>query len=306
MIIYKYLDIEGMKRVLENNSVLLKNPYNFNDPFDCKIEKELINFKKCSELVMNYATFKAIYSMINTNYMKISNKNKNIILFLKKEFDIYKSAFEIEPYYPKIHLLNYFLKLSLKIDPNLKIQIEKEISNFEKNMNKAIDELIENTYICCFSKKNDSILMWSHYAENHKGACFEFDSLEDNSFFEVEYSKKRVNFNLEKALRTVCAYDFIGRKLDIVNDNTIREIMKYALTKSNNWKYEEEVRCIYYSSNKLLFKHEKGYLLNMGKIKRIYLGCKMSDEDKKYMEEHSNGIDIVEMKASKKEFKIFS
>jgi hypothetical protein len=41
-------------------------------------------------------------------------------------------------------------------------------------------------------------------------------------------------------------------------------------------------------------------------IKRIYLGCKISDEDKKYIEEHSNGIDIVEMKASKKEFKIFS
>ena len=35
------------------------------------------------------------------------------------------------------------------------------------------DRLRENTWICSLSKINDSLLMWSHYANNHKGICSE-------------------------------------------------------------------------------------------------------------------------------------
>ena len=31
------------------------------------------------------------------------------------------------------------------------------------------------TKLCCFSAINDSLLMWTHYADNHKGYCIEYD-----------------------------------------------------------------------------------------------------------------------------------
>lgn len=37
--------------------------------------------------------------------------------------------------------------------------------------------------ICCFSKLYDSILMWSHYADYHKGICLKFDMTKDPFFF---------------------------------------------------------------------------------------------------------------------------
>ncbi len=29
--------------------------------------------------------------------------------------------------------------------------------------------------VICFSERSDSLLMWSHYADNHNGICIEFD-----------------------------------------------------------------------------------------------------------------------------------
>lgn len=32
-----------------------------------------------------------------------------------------------------------------------------------------------NLSICCFSETRDSVLMWSHYADQHHGCCLEFE-----------------------------------------------------------------------------------------------------------------------------------
>ncbi len=39
--------------------------------------------------------------------------------------------------------------------------------------------------VICFSSNYDNILMWSHYANNHKGICIEFDL--NDSFFHGKY-----------------------------------------------------------------------------------------------------------------------
>ena len=56
-------------------------------------------------------------------------------------------------------------------------------------LDKLVQELIEenrNMGVLCLSEVCDSILMWSHYAENHKGVCFEFIRAEDNDFGDLE------------------------------------------------------------------------------------------------------------------------
>ena len=35
--------------------------------------------------------------------------------------------------------------------------------------------LIKSIHVACFSETKESILMWSHYADNHKGFCVEYD-----------------------------------------------------------------------------------------------------------------------------------
>ena len=53
--------------------------------------------------------------------------------------------------------------------------------------------------IYCLTPRIDSTLMWSHYAENHKGICLEFAVKEDNVFgsaFKVIYEKEFISQEL--------------------------------------------------------------------------------------------------------------
>ena len=117
----------------------------------------------------------------------------------------------------------------LEVDPTIK---EKYLSAFKKDP-KSFTQPFINLYkdwlkyigICCFSKRKDNVLLWSHYADSHKGICLGFDySLMKKrfpQFDEVDYNSEPVNFNLSMHNESVS---------------------KVALRKSVDWKYEEEIR----------------------------------------------------------------
>lgn len=127
-------------------------------------------------------------------------------------------------------------------------------TSLQKEMDMAI-EIVMNRYgICCFSKKNDEILMWSHYADCHAGICLEFDVEKDLNFFiypiNVEY---------------LADYP----KVDVSED-----ICKYVKTmlkaKYNKWSYENEVR--------VYKKKEKAFKFNPKALVAVYFGCQTTDE----------------------------
>lgn len=80
--------------------------------------------------------------------------------------------------------------------------------------------------ICSFSIIFDSILMWSHYANYHKGICLVFDSSKDTDCFStgcgIFYSNKRPTYAIGQTIGTA---------------NPVN-------TKFENWAYEQEFRLI--------------------------------------------------------------
>lgn len=83
--------------------------------------------------------------------------------------------------------------------------------------------------VYCVSEKNDDILMWSHYSDNHKGVCLEFDGMSHlmAEAMQVQYSSERPIINRLK-------------------ENSAEPMMKKALlTKSQHWSYEYEWRIIH-------------------------------------------------------------
>jgi len=134
----------------------------------------------------------------------------------------------------------------------------------EKNYDKQFyDEwsyrMHSTTCASCFSEVYDSILMWSHYAENHEGFCIEYnlyDVLWNHMVYPVLYSDKILN-----------PLWFSGK------DDTNWD-KKLLLTKSNKWKYEREWRIIISPLvNELI--EGKGMQIQMPKPKAIYMGCKI-------------------------------
>lgn len=132
-------------------------------------------------------------------------------------------------------------------------------------------EMLNSYRICCFSSRYDSILMWSHYADYHKGFCLVFDTCNDLNFFNncqnVNYTKERSNYSLG-------------------NHNG-----KVLLNKYVDWNYENEYRIvksrqdILSNSNSQIFPYAPkalveiifGAKMEISKIEEIINQCKCAE-----------------------------
>jgi hypothetical protein len=107
--------------------------------------------------------------------------------------------------------------------------------------------------VSCFSKNPESILMWSHYADCHKGICLGFDQ----ELLETDMKYKFLEVRYQSAFY----------KLSKFGDP--QQVLDFLLTKFIDWKYEEEYRLIIEDApNKLLS-------YNPLSLKEIIIGLKM-------------------------------
>jgi len=81
--------------------------------------------------------------------------------------------------------------------------------------------------VLCFSRSWSNPVLWSHYADKHRGCALGFD-VPDQFLIPVSYSAKRLEMQLEKRL----AKGSVGNELSL----------KLMTTKFADWKYEDEVR----------------------------------------------------------------
>ncbi|KGO80869.1 hypothetical protein Q763_10090 [Flavobacterium beibuense F44-8] len=138
-IIYKYLDWNNIyyQKVLTENELFFSSPKNFNDPFDCKIEKR--------------------YDLMS---------NDEVDIYLEK---LLRFKSKIENLNWSDHKMKSEL-LKLKNNTDFK-DLEKMKSDNEYQFSQ-----INNFYsVFCTSKKWNSIAMWGYYALNHTGICLGFN-----------------------------------------------------------------------------------------------------------------------------------
>lgn len=122
-----------------------------------------------------------------------------------------------------------------------------------------------NLRMCCMSKTYSDILMWSHYADSHRGICFEVE-VEDANTADI---RKEIRYI--RQLRSP--------KGRFAQEKCI-DIMGYKLLP---WQYEEEVRYI-----RLLEYGVKDKQYLSVEIKKIIFGCKMKENVRLRFQEFVN------------------
>lgn len=124
----------------------------------------------------------------------------------------------------------------------------------DEMVKKAVDRVMSNKGILCLTPHPDDILMWSHYAENHKGICLELDVRTCPEFFvypmKVTYTTEYPTFNLGG-----------------------EETNKIYATKYEKWGYEDEIRIL----KDRVGKHE----FAPQSLKSVIFGCRTNDETKR-------------------------
>lgn len=139
--------------------------------------------------------------------------------------------------------------------------------------------------VACFSETFNSILMWSHYAQNHSGYCIEYEMDKVSkwlNFFPIVYSSERNDITEEM----------------INNQRTVG--LKSILYKALEWEYEKEWRVF-----KIIPENNEDRKFNLKKaIKAIYLGARCSKENKNKIKELTPNIPIYKMQLSEKRYEL--
>lgn len=115
-----------------------------------------------------------------------------------------------------------------------------------------------------------NVLMWSHYADSHKGFCvrYEFDG---GLFAPTAHPKKDKLLFVDKIT--------YSESIDIGDEPSIRMAL---LEKSNFWEYEKEMRLVSFDCSG---KDEDFPTIECkGMAKAIYLGVKCTDANRRLME----------------------
>lgn len=171
-------------------------------------------------------------------------------------------------------------RLEPKIFPDFKTFREHRIRNVEKLVDSKIDEVQENIRenqksflsdysrswrLISFSRSIDSILLWSHYANKHRGIALGFDTddpyisdLGEEWVLDVLYSSKKAEFEpwFDK-------------------DGFSREIRKATRWKSLEWAYEQEVRVVVAVTALI----DDFYPFQGSSLKSVHFGINCSEAD---------------------------
>lgn len=285
--LYKYRNInEWSIKSIEDNEFWLSKPKEFNDPYDCAINMNIkeafnktIDAKEVEKLKKwFYGSREKIYS--NCNREDRRNMKREIKKDFKREYG--KSYDEI---------VDYLCSPNFNIDVCLEMFMKKE--KVQDSIDEIIEGLKDNTYVGCLSGTNESILMWSHYANSHTGFCIEYDFKEiekiHQKLFKVKYTNKIDNLN----------------KISEALPNNIRAIISALTTKAEEWSYEDEWRII--EQPKIEADNlNKGKNVEMPTPSSIYMGCKISEDDRKKLKYicRNKSIKLYQMHIKTDEFKL--
>lgn len=179
-------------------------------------------------------------------------------------------------------------------------------------------------YFVSFSKSRDNLLMWSHYANNHKGYCLVFRPVGNKIMQDKCLMKKGFTFDTPQSHLSdgeitfiipegfdLNDIEYINEQIPPINafalfphvinpehfskavDDAMNIAYRSYLRKHSAWKYEEETRLLlfkggsqYFANRTLsLSSHQRLFHYDPSQLVGIILGAKMSSEQREQIQE---------------------
>lgn len=157
---------------------------------------------------------------------------------------------------------------------------------------KFLNNIISKVGVTCFSEAATEILMWSHYANNHKGMVVEFDIDHSEFLVGLKYRTNKEHFDsiIYNLLAQPVKYEeYRPRLKPYIKGNNVGELTQKLLqTKSRHWEYEKEYRIV------TSLEHGAGvYKFNPRLLKRIIVGMCAPE---RYVEKVRSAVTVFENK----------
>lgn len=279
---------------LETQEIYFSDPQLFDDPYDCDcfFDDRLLKKEAIAEMARRFGVKpddnKSKYELLKCIVLCIQNQDPHKICMeqltecISNQSDLLKET-----------------AVGAVLNKNNK---NKTVSENVQCLDGEIDEMIsaqmtpfKNIGVACFTDRNDSIPMWSFYSDSHKGFCveYEIDRLMSPHLLPVIYSDERISSDdmVKEALY---------RKGSNFDERTIRKTLMFTiLHKSMEWQTQNEWRLVLtpeYLENKNPLK--------VGRIKKVFLGAKMSEYEQMVITEicRRKGYECYKMELEKSRY----
>lgn len=222
LVLYKYRDWgnDYHKKILTENQIFLSSQNGFNDPFDATIP-----FRYDERELTPENIFKKLYELGRVAMPHLSDEELIQECYERQHSGIFENGTYWKEYYEDY-----------------------------------VERINSDYGILSLTTKNNNLLMWSHYANCHKGFCIGFNTIK--------------LYNLISGALGPVIYDDEMPTVPLF-DKGIEGVTKLLNTKSVDWSYEEEYRLI-----KSLAANETFTFLDKTIIEEVVLGLNMADENK--------------------------
>jgi hypothetical protein len=293
---------------IENQTIYLSVPQNFNDPFDSFLRSEEDTYIKSNLLKeirkLNILSDTECSSKLTRDeYYAIQNSNTHYKYNprYKKQGDRFDSVIN---------------NLITRKENPIRSQLRELVRRIAHTYTDKIKVLNANSIgISCFSTFSnekellENVTMWSHYADHHRGFCVEYDTSRENiknreeiicSLFPVTYTSKVPILSVSNLTKIDLDSEYVE-----INKALMKSIYKTYMTKSRFWSYEKEWRLI-------MDLNVSPFIINRTipffPISKIYLGCRIEYNLKKHIINFAinNDIEVFETNQSRENFNLYT
>lgn len=321
--VYKdlYILIEDIK---ESNCIKVKNIKTNEELYVSIFGKPTINLKNDSSLSIFYETNRGKIDgvqnhVLNDEFKQIYKEAfENAFVSPKKYFEIIDEKYHsIVIYYYK-NAIDAILSKKRKVYKYLplasidddKRELKRGVSSFShpKTFNDPYDcyIVLKNNpnvqdffRVLCLTRQYDNILMWSYYADSHKGYCFEYD---------VEDILKEIQ---NSPINGLCVYSDVEYEKEIELKNPVKEFsyedinhyIKAVFIKYKEWGHERESRFVMIAKDYKNYEEKGGFIKIKPGIKQIYKGC--VEDEKKLLNSDGKEMPSIQMKKDENKYKLY-
>lgn len=244
MRLYRYFDAIGALATLTTKTMRFASPLKFNDPFEMTPRLE----QPPDELVLDRLLADHI---VEDYFIKVGSKKG-----LNRE--------ESSKEYHACELTRRFQKLQTPEGWSKKAcELKWE----------WVGKIAKGFRILCCSHREDSILMWSHYAEQHRGMVMEFETAEMIQGMDLASEAYEVRYRSSPP-------SIPGLHPDMASFEA--SLLQVLTTKALEWSYEEEVRIRIPTKEGLSPEEPHDLSIDPKCLKRVIVGCYDHPSEKTY------------------------
>lgn len=251
---YKFCSAKVAKLMLANQRVRWSSPRLYNDPFDCYFSMELKFSLRRAAREFARRFLELIYEKEPPPFDPTNRFAMNILPF-------YQLARTTSPEVMKSRI------------PNVMALCERLWEEPRAHARSEWEARVKSYRLFCVCEHHDNVLLWSHYADCHRGVAFEVDGSAERGIplraaIPVTYSRDAPSLHTAK--------EWIDVALGLIPMADGADVWKRLVTtKARAWAYEKEWRIILHRPP----EHNGAHVdlpFEPRNVTKLFLGCKIS------------------------------